>query len=58
MTDQAGAVTYSRSYDPYGVVTHSSGASLSAYGYTGEQQDASGMVYLRARKNINCVESP
>ena len=49
MTDQAGAITYSRSYDPYGVVTTIGGASQSAYGFTGEQQDASGMVYLRAR---------
>ena len=49
LTDQAGAITYAASYDPYGVVTQSSGAGQSAYGYTGEQQDASGLVYLRAR---------
>jgi RHS repeat-associated protein len=49
MTDQTGTITYAASYDPYGVVTQSSGVSQSAYGYTGEQQDVSGMVYLRAR---------
>jgi RHS repeat-associated protein len=49
MTDQAGAVTYAAAYDSYGVVTQSGGVDQSAYGYTGEQQDASGMVYLRAR---------
>jgi RHS repeat-associated protein len=49
MTDQAGAIIYAASYNPYGVVTQSSGAGQSAYGFTGEQQDVSGMVYLRAR---------
>jgi len=49
MTDQAGAVTYAAAYDPYGVVTQSGGVGQSAWGYTGEQQDASGLVYLRAR---------
>jgi RHS repeat-associated protein len=49
MTDQSGAITYARTYDPYGVVTQAGGTSQSAYGYTGEQQDTSGMVYLRAR---------
>ena len=46
---QSGQVTYAKSYNPYGEVTQASGASQSAYGYTGEQQDASGMVYLRSR---------
>lgn len=49
MTDQAGAITFAASYDPYGVVTQTGGAGQSAYGYTGEQQDSAGMVYLRAR---------
>jgi RHS repeat-associated protein len=49
LTDQNGEVTYAKSYDPYGVVTNTSGAGQSAYGYTGEQQDSTGMVYLRAR---------
>src|SRR5258706_2748512 len=45
-----GDITLAKAYDPYGVVTHASGAEGSAYGYTGESQDAvSGMVYLRAR---------
>jgi RHS repeat-associated protein len=48
LTNQAGAVTYAKSYDPYGVVTQASGASVSAYGFTGEQQ-SNDMVYLRAR---------
>ena len=50
MTDQAGAITMSKSYDPYGAVAQTSGTGQSAYGYTGEQQDSySGLQYLRAR---------
>ncbi len=48
LTDQTGAVTFAQTYDPYGVVTTSTGSSASGYGFTGEyQQD--GLVYLRAR---------
>ncbi len=55
LTSASGQVTSAKSYDPYGVVTQTIGAGQSAYGYTGEQQDAaSGMVYLRARYyNVN-----
>ena len=50
LTNNAGEVTYAKSYDPYGVVAQVSGEGQSAYGYTGESQDvASGMVYLRSR---------
>jgi len=49
LTNASGAITYTKAYDPYGVVTSTSGASQSAYGYTGEQQDASGLTYLRSR---------
>ena len=36
MADGTGAITYARSYDPYGVVTQTSGASQTSYGYTNE----------------------
>ncbi|MBN1453160.1 MAG: RHS repeat-associated core domain-containing protein, partial [Anaerolineales bacterium] len=49
LTDATGAITYARSYDPYGVVAQTGGASQTAYGYTGEYQDSAGLVYLRAR---------
>jgi RHS repeat-associated protein len=49
LTNATGAVTLAKAYDPYGVVNMSSGAGSSSYGYTGEQQAPSGMVYLRAR---------
>jgi RHS repeat-associated protein len=50
LTNSAGEVTFAKSYDPYGVVTQSSGEARqgSAYGYTGEQQ-SNDRVYLRAR---------
>jgi len=49
--NQAGAITGFAAYDPYGVVTGASGPSVSEYGYTGEQTDPTGMVYLRVRYN-------
>lgn len=48
LTNQTGAITYARAYDPYGVVTQTSGASQTAYGYTGEFT-SNNMVYLRSR---------
>jgi RHS repeat-associated protein len=50
LADTNGAITYARGYDPYGVVTTTSGASQSAYGYTGEAYgDSTELLYLRAR---------
>ena len=48
LTNQSGAITYAKAYDPYGVVTSTSGASQSAYGYTSEFT-SNDLVYLRAR---------
>lgn len=48
MTNQTGAITYARTYNPYGVVAQTSGASQTAYGYTGEFT-SNDMVYQRAR---------
>jgi hypothetical protein len=33
--DQAGALTFTQSYDPYGAVTYTDGTSQIDYGYTG-----------------------
>lgn len=49
LTHESGAIVLTRSYDPYGGVLSSSGSVDSMYGFTGEQTDPSGMVYLRAR---------
>jgi RHS repeat-associated protein len=49
LTDSTGAVTFARTYDPYGVTTAAAGSSASGYGFTGEWTDPGGLVYLRAR---------
>ena len=49
LTDPASAVTLTQSYAPYGEVTQSVGASQTSYGFTGENRDANGLTYLRAR---------
>ncbi len=52
LANQYGELTYAQSYDPYGTVRDTSQLipdTSTIYGYTGEQQDDSGMVYLRAR---------
>ncbi len=36
-------------YDPFGNVLTTNGSATSVYGFTGEQTDATGLVYLRAR---------
>ena len=50
LVDPAGEVQRAQSYDPFGNLLSASGSAGSAYGYTGEQEDAStGLVFLRAR---------
>jgi RHS repeat-associated protein len=49
LVDAEGSVAGTRAYEPYGVVLESAGAAESVYGFTGEQTDPSGLVYLRAR---------
>jgi len=48
LTNSSGVITYTKAYDPYGVVNQTIGSSQSAYGYTGEFT-SNDMVYLRAR---------
>ncbi len=55
LTSASGAVTLAQSYDPYGVELASSGATTSTFGYTGEQTETTGMVYLRARYYASSV---
>jgi RHS repeat-associated protein len=42
-------VLLAQTFDPYGNLYASAGAGRSRFGYTGEYQDASGLLYLRAR---------
>ncbi len=51
LTSSSGEVMLARAYDPYGnlVENNAYAGVTTAYGYTGEYTDPSGMVYLRAR---------
>lgn len=49
LTNTSGQVTLAKSYAPYGETRSSVGSGSSAFAFTGEQQDASGLTYLRAR---------
>jgi RHS repeat-associated protein len=49
LVNSQGEITLAKSYDPYGTVSQSVGGGESIYAYTGEQVDASGLTYLRAR---------
>jgi RHS repeat-associated protein len=44
-----GEVALSQSFDPFGNVLERTGAGQNVFGYTGEQSDPTGLVYLRAR---------
>jgi RHS repeat-associated protein len=45
----SGHIIVTQDYAPYGDVLNSSGSGQSAYGFTGEEQDQSGLIFLRAR---------
>ena len=50
LTDGSGEVTLAQGYTPFGVLLWRKGSAASAYGFTGEQEDAAvGLVFLRAR---------
>lgn len=42
----AAAALESRNYDPYGTPFGATGTSQTPYGFTGEQTDSNGLVYL------------
>jgi RHS repeat-associated protein len=49
LVDGSAQVTLSRGYMPYGELLWSVGTDSSVYGYTGEDWNATGLVFLRAR---------
>jgi RHS repeat-associated protein len=50
LVNSGGSITYARAYDPYGVVTSTTGSSSTTYGYTSEVYgDSTQLLYLRSR---------
>ena len=49
MTDLTGALTYAASFAPYGSPFEQYAAASTTLGFTGEQTDLNGLLYLRAR---------
>lgn len=49
VTDEAGQVLWGQDYDPFGNLLEVYGSGTSDFGYTGEQEDESGLLFLRAR---------
>ncbi len=48
-TGAGGQVTYAAHYAPFGEVMSQQGTAPSPWGYAGEMQDPTGLIYLRAR---------
>ncbi len=49
IADANGNVTLAESYEPYGSVLTSTGSATSIFGFSGEEADNTGLIYLRAR---------
>jgi RHS repeat-associated protein len=49
LVDPTGALMLGQTFDPFGNVLEQTGPGQSVFGYTGEQTDPAGLVYLRAR---------
>ena len=49
LTDEAGAITDTLVFDAFGNETEKTGTTANTYGFQGEEQDATGLYYLRAR---------
>lgn len=49
MANASGGIVLSRNYEPFGTAYNEMGSSNTAYGFTGEWTDGTGLVNLRAR---------
>jgi RHS repeat-associated protein len=49
LTDTSAEVTLTQSFEPFGAPLSSTGTGSSEFGFTGEQDDILGLVFLRAR---------
>jgi RHS repeat-associated protein len=47
--DGSGSVLFTQAFDPYGNPDASTGTDSTSFGFTGEQTDANGLIFLRAR---------
>jgi RHS repeat-associated protein len=47
--DDSGGVSFTQTFDPYGNGYAKAGVNETSWGFTGEQTDSNGFVYLRAR---------
>jgi RHS repeat-associated protein len=49
IADASGNIIRTQDYKPYGSALNSNGSGQSTYGFTGEERDQSGLIFLRAR---------
>ena len=49
LVDPAVDIDLARTYQPFGTVLSASGTGASVFGFTGEQRDGTGLLFLRAR---------
>ena len=49
LTDSSGAVSTSYTYEPFGKATKTGAATTNTYGFTGREDDGTGLMYYRAR---------
>ena len=49
IADASGNIIRTQDYEPYGSLLNSNGSGQSVYGFTGEERDTTGLIFLRAR---------
>ncbi len=49
LTDSSGVVSTSYTYEPFGKATKTGAATTNTYGFTGREDDGTGLMYYRAR---------
>jgi RHS repeat-associated protein len=49
LTDSSGAVSTSYTYEPFGKATKTGAATTNTFGFTGREDDGTGLMYYRAR---------
>jgi RHS repeat-associated protein len=49
LVNSSGSVLLAKSFAPFGDILTASGSAVTIYGFTGEQRDPTGLIFLRAR---------